>query len=80
MELFAVHLKDIDQREVKVIEEVVDAETGAEGTEIVVLGYCPLFGEIAVLDRLFFNMDTTEEISSVGGCKAFHDPANWIYE
>ena len=50
MDLEAIHLKDIDQREVKVIEEVLDAKNGAEGTESIVLSYCPLIGDIDVLD------------------------------
>ena len=80
MDPVEVHMKDIDQREVKVIEEVVNAKIGAEGTAIVVLGECPLIGDNAVLDRLLRNMGITEEIASVGGQKAVQDPANWTYE
>ena len=76
----AIHLKDINDREVKVIEEVVDAKNRAEGTVIVILGYCPLIGDIDVLDSLFFKMDTTEEMAFVCGRKAVQDPANWTYD
>ena len=45
MDPVAIHLKDIDQREVKVIEEVVNAKILAEGTAIVVLCNCSLIGD-----------------------------------
>ena len=80
MDPVVVHLKDIDQREVKVIEEVVNAKIGAEGTAIVVLCNCTLIGDIAVLDRLLKNLVIAEEIASVGGQKAVQDPANWTYD
>ena len=48
MDPVAVHLKDIDQREVKVIEEVVDTNIGSEGTASFVIDDCPLIGDIAV--------------------------------
>ena len=80
MDPVAIHLKDIDQREVKVIEEVVNAKILAEGTAIVVLCNCSLIGDIDILDRFLRNMDITEEIASVGGQKAVQDPANWTYE
>ena len=80
MDPVAVHLKDIDQQEVKVIKEVVDAKIGVEGTEIFVLGDCLIIEDIAVLDSLLSNMYSTEEIASVGGKKAVQDPANWTYD
>ena len=75
----AVHLKDIDQQEVKFIEEVVDTKTGAEGTVIIVLVYFPLIWDIAVLDSLLYNLDTTEEIASVCGHKAVQEKLDlWL--
>ena len=76
----SVRLKDINQWEVKVIEEVVNAEIGAEGTRIVVLGDCPLIVGIVVSDRCLGKTDITEEISSVGRCQAFQEPANCTSE
>ena len=80
MDPVAVHLKDIDQREVKFIEEVVDAKTGAEVTANAVLGNCTLIGDISFLDSLLRNMGITKEIASVGGRKAVQDTDNWTYE
>ena len=63
MDPVAVHLKDIDQREVKVIEEVVNDKIGAEGMAIVVLGDCPLIGDIA-----FFGQTLAQYGYHLGNC------------
>ena len=76
----AIHLKYIDQKEVKVIEEVVDANIGAEGTAIVVIGDCRIIRDIDVLDILLRNMDITKEIDSLGGRKAVQYTAKWTNE
>ena len=48
MDPVAIHLKAIDEWELKVNKEVIDANIGAEGTPIVILGDCPLIGDISV--------------------------------
>ena len=59
---------------------MVYANIGAEWTPIVVIGDCPIFGDIAVLDSLLRNMDITEEISSAGGWKSTQDTSNCTNE
>ena len=48
MDPVAIHLKAIDEWELKVNKEVIDANIGAEGTPIVILDDCPLIGDISV--------------------------------
>ena len=44
----AIHLKYINQWELKCIHKVINANIGAEVTSIVILSNCPLIGDIAI--------------------------------
>ena len=48
----AIHLKYIDQQEVKFIEEMIDADIGSKWTAIFMISDYPLIGDISVLDSL----------------------------
>ena len=66
----AIHLKDINQWEVKFIKEVFDSYIGAERTTIVLLGRCSTIGYISVSDSRLRKADITKEITSVCGRQA----------
>ena len=55
-----IHLKDINQWEVKFIEEVINANNGAEVTPIVILRNCPLIGDISISERRLRKTEITD--------------------
>ena len=56
----AIHLKDINQWEVKFIKEVIDSNIVAEVMPIVILGNCPLIGYISISESCLRKTDITE--------------------
>ena len=60
----AIHLNDINQWEVKFIQEVINSSIGAELTPIFILSICPLIGYISISEIRLRKTDITEEISS----------------
>ena len=72
----AVHLKDLDHWDGRVIQEVVEAQVGGIRLPEAVLCDGPLVGHIATADGLLRNTEITEETSSEGGWHAFQELGN----
>ena len=56
----AIHLKGINQWEVKFIQEVINANIGAEVTPIIILSNYPLIGDISILESCLHKTEITE--------------------
>ena len=56
----SIHLKGKNQWEVKVIQEVINANIGAEVTPIIILSNYPLIGDISILESCLHKKEITE--------------------
>ena len=76
----AVHLKYINQWEVKIIQEVINANIGAEVTPIVIPINCPLIGDISILGICLRKTEITKEIIYLGKKQVVKETDNWAGE
>ena len=76
----AVHLKDNNQWEVNLIQEVINANIGAEVTPIVIPINCPLIGDISISGICLRKTEITKEIIYLGKKQAVKETDNWSGE
>ena len=70
----AVHLKDIDRGEVRVLKKVVELQVGAEGGPLGVEGDDLDIGDVAVMHGCLCSADITEERTYLGGWHVVEEP------
>ena len=73
----AIHLQDINQWQIKFIQEVINANIDAEVTPLVILRNCPLIGDISISESRLHKKEINKVISYLGGKHVVQEPDNW---